>query len=218
MDADGQGGSVMKQWAEVSLPAGFTLSPPAMGGTKRTLRRAATDRRARAADEAGLAARQIADHFIAWRRPLSGDAVAVYWPIRSELDTRPLIRQLHEIGCRVGLPVVTARATPLTFRMWTPQTIMEAGAMGIDVPPAGAEEVVPRTVVAPLLAFDRRGYRLGYCGGYYDRTLAGLRDGDGVLAVGVGYAAQEVAAVPVEDHDARLDAIVTEAGVLEFGV
>ncbi|MEC8061522.1 MAG: 5-formyltetrahydrofolate cyclo-ligase, partial [Pseudomonadota bacterium] len=71
---------------------------------------------------------------------------------------------------------------------------------------------------APLLAFDRRGYRLGYGGGYYDRTLANLRDGDGVLAVGVGYAAQEVAAIPVEDHDARLDAIVTEAGVLEFGV
>ena len=106
----------------------------------------------------------------------------------------------------------------LTFRLWTPDTVMETGAMGIDAPPAGTEEVVPRTVVVPLLAFDRRGYRLGYGGGYYDRTLAGLRDGDGVLAVGVGYAAQEVAAVPVEDHDARLDAIVTEAGVLEFGV
>lgn len=189
-----------------------------MGGAKRTLRHAAAEVRARAADAAVTAAGQIADHFIAWRRPLSGDAVAVYWPIRSELDTRPLIRQLHAIGCRVGLPVVAGRAAPLTFRLWTPDTVMEPGAMGIDVPPTMAEEVVPRTVVAPLLAFDRRGYRLGYGGGYYDRTLANLRDGDGVLAVGVGYAAQEVAAVPVEDHDARLDAIVTEAGVLEFGV
>ncbi len=200
------------------MPAGFTLAPPAMGGAKRTIRHAAAGVRARAADAAVTAAGQIADHFIAWRRPLSGDAVAVYWPIRSELDTRPLIRQLHAIGCRVGLPAVAGRAAPLTFRLWTPDTVMEPGAMGIDVPPTMAEEVVPRTVVAPLLAFDRRGYRLGYGGGYYDRTLANLRDGDGVLAVGVGYAAQEVAAVPVEDHDARLDAIVTEAGVLEFGV
>ncbi|MED5337996.1 MAG: 5-formyltetrahydrofolate cyclo-ligase, partial [Pseudomonadota bacterium] len=141
----------------MSLPAGFTLAPPAMGGAKRTLRHAAAEVRARATDAAVTAAGQIADHFIAWRRPLSGDAVAVYWPIRSELDTRHLIRQLHAIGCRVGLPAVAGRASPLTFRLWTPDTVMKPGAMGIDVPPTMAEEVVPRTIVAPLLAFDRRG-------------------------------------------------------------
>ncbi len=123
---------------------------------------------------------------LAGRPPVAG-----YWPMVDELDVRPLVHRLHAQGCPIGLPVVTPRGTPLVFRAWTPEAAMVAGVYGTSHP-ACEDEVMPGVVVAPLLAFDRHGWRLGYGGGYYDRTLAKLRGEGQVLAVGVGYDAQEV--------------------------
>ncbi len=141
----------------------------------------------------------------------SGCVVSAYWPIGSEIDPRPLMSYLHEHGHPVALPVTPARGNPLVFRAWRPDDTLEAAGFGTQVPLASQPELTPRVLIVPLLAFDRAGYRLGYGGGYYDRTLARLRESDPVLAVGVAYAAQEVAAVPRDGGDQPVDWVVTEA-------
>lgn len=141
--------------------------------------------------------------------PHAGAVLAGYWPMRSEIDPRPALAAHRG---PVGLPVTPPRGRPLTFRLWTPGATLAPGAFGTLVP--GGEEIVPQVLVVPLLAFDRRMYRLGYGGGYYDRTLAALRAAGGCTAIGFAFAAQEVAEVPVEPTDERLDMIVTEAGVI----
>lgn len=194
-------------------------APINVADAKSILRSAAEARRAQAAaDDGDSAAVSIADNVLSWRRPVAGDFIGVYWPFRSEVDTRPLINQLHTAGCVIGLPVVVAKAMPLIFRQWTPDADMMADGFGVMVPGPSAAELTPRTVVTPLLAFDRLGYRLGYGGGFYDRTLAQLRADSGVLAIGVAFAAQEMETVPIDAHDIRLDAIATETEILEFGV
>jgi 5-formyltetrahydrofolate cyclo-ligase len=112
----------------------------------------------------------------------------------------------------VTVPVVQGRGLPLLFRTWQPGAAMVPGAFGALIPEAGAW-LVPRVLIVPLLAFDRRGYRLGYGGGFYDRTLVGLRAQGKVTAIGFGFAAQQVPEVPTDAHDQRLDLIVTQAGV-----
>ena len=138
-------------------------------------------------------------------KPLSG-----YMPMRTEID--PLPAMAAHVG-PVGVPVIIARATPLQFREWTPEAPMVEGAFGALVP-AGGEWIVPQVLIVPLLAWDRRGYRLGYGEGFYDRTLQGLRERGPVLAIGFGFAAQEVGVVPVDATDERLDMVVTEMGVV----
>lgn len=137
--------------------------------------------------------------------------VAGYRPIRSELDPGPAMLALAGCGYGLCLPVVVGPAQPLVFRAWTQGDPLEAGAFGVMVPVAGAV-VVPDVLLVPMLAFDGRGHRLGYGGGFYDRTIAALRAG-GVLTLGLAYAAQEVARVPDLETDAALDAVVTEEGV-----
>lgn len=194
-------------------------APQDVANVKSALRSEAEARRAQAAaDDDGSAAVRMADNVMSWRRPVAGDFIGVYWPFRSEIDTRPLIHQLHAAGCVIGLPVVTAKPAPLVFRQWTPDIGLVADRFGVLIPGPEAAELTPRTVVTPLLAFDRRGYRLGYGGGFYDRTLAKLRAEDGVLAVGVGFAGQEMDVVPTAEFDMQLDAVATEKAVLELGV
>lgn len=137
------------------------------------------------------------------------DPVAAYWPMGSEADPRPALAALHARGRMLCLPVVARRAAPLLFRRWTPDTPLVPGGFGVLVP-ADDDRVVPRALVVPLLAFDRTGCRLGYGGGYYDRTLAALRAAGPVLAVGLAFAAQEVPEVPCTVDDQRLDIIVTD--------
>ena len=137
-----------------------------------------------------------------------GSVVACAWPLPGEPDLRPLLAILHERGCVVALPETPPRGQALLFRRWAPGCVMLAGRFGTFHPDTG--EVAPGIVLVPLLAFDAAGYRLGYGGGYYDRTLAGL---PGRLAVGFGYAAQQVDRVPVGPHDMALDMVVTERGV-----
>lgn len=137
-------------------------------------------------------------------------AVSAFATIGDEIDTGPLLAALHAAGFAVGLPITGRRGTPLVFRRWTPETVMAKGRMDIPEPPADAEAVVPDLLFVPLAAFDRRGHRIGYGAGFYDRTLAALRAKKQITAVGVAYAAQEVLFVPNDDHDQPLDMIVTD--------
>ena len=141
-------------------------------------------------------------------------AVSVFWSIKDELPTHSLCAALHAAGLVVGLPVTGRMGTPLTFRRWTPDTVMVPGKMDIPEPPADAERVVPDLLFVPLAAFDRRGHRIGYGAGFYDRTLAALRAEKEVAAVGLAYAAQEVLFVPDDAHDEPLDMVVTEKDVI----
>ncbi len=144
--------------------------------------------------------------------PRADDIVAVYHPMRSELDTAPLVEALIERGVGVGLPVVEKRKAPLVFRRYEPGDALEKGAYGEKVPAAAAPAARPNIIVVPLLGFTRAGDRLGYGGGYYDRTLRSLRESEAVKAVGFAFAIQEVDALPVSPLDQRLDWIVTERG------
>ncbi|WP_424812571.1 5-formyltetrahydrofolate cyclo-ligase [Roseococcus sp. YIM B11640] len=138
--------------------------------------------------------------------PPPGALVGGFWPMGEEIDTRPTLEALLALGHGIALPVTTPRGQPLFFRRWSPGTEMAPGPFGTTHPAEG-EPVSPQWLLVPLLAFDRRGARLGYGGGYYDRTLALL---PGAIAIGVAYAAQEVPEVPTETHDVRLAAIATE--------
>lgn len=137
-----------------------------------------------------------------------------FWPIRSEIDPRPLMQSLlHEDSRRLAaLPVIVGPDRPLEFRRWRPEDVLPRGPFGTAHPDPMAATVVPDLVMVPLLAFDRRRHRLGYGGGYYDRTLRRLRQDRKLLAVGIAYAAQEVAEVPVEATDEPLDLVLTEEG------
>jgi 5-formyltetrahydrofolate cyclo-ligase len=143
-----------------------------------------------------------------------GVAVSAYWPMREEMDVKPLLRELVRLGCAVALPVVVGKGKPLVFRRWRPGMVLQSGTFGLSEPGADEPEVTPRIVFAPLLAFDRRGNRIGWGAGFYDRTLAGLRARGPVTAVGVAYAAQELADVPADAHDQPLDWIATEREIL----
>jgi len=144
-----------------------------------------------------------------------GTVVGGYWPMGDEIDPGPLLDILAGRGCVVGLPVVVARGQPLLFRQWEIGDPLEQGLHGTCHPTAKAPEVIPDLLLVPLLAFDGLGYRLGYGGGYYDRTLAVLRQHTHVTAIGVAFAAQRVEAVPRDRHDQRLDLILTEQGMVK---
>jgi 5-formyltetrahydrofolate cyclo-ligase len=141
--------------------------------------------------------------------------VAGYWPMGGEIDSLPLMEFLAGCGCRLALPVVTGPDRPLEFRRWEPGGALHKGPHGTRHPPDGAAPCRPDLVLVPLLAFDGRLYRLGYGGGYYDRTLASLRGrGAAVRAIGLAYAAQRVASVPHDDYDQRLDGVLTETDLI----
>ena len=159
-----------------------------------------------------VAAQAVRDRVLALDAVRDARCVSAFWPVGTELDTRPLMQALADRGVDIGLPVVVAKQRPLLFRRWRPGLAMAPGVHDIPVPPEEAEPVDPDVLIVPLLAFDRQGYRLGYGGGFYDRTLeAKRRAGTVVAAVGYAYAAQEFDAVPHEDFDQPLDVIVTEA-------
>lgn len=179
---------------------------------KEALRKSAKRRRAEAASGAdAAAARDLRARVLGAMAFPQDCVVSAYWPIGSEIDTRPLMQHLHEAGHALCLPVVTGPGAPLVFRAWQPGDPLEAAGFGTQVPGADKAERSPRVLLVPLLAFDRDGYRLGYGGGFYDRTLAKLRGTQEITAVGIAYGAQEVAAVPRHEGDQRLDWIVTES-------
>jgi len=171
-------------------------------------------------DALPAAERQAAAEAVAARTfplPLApGVIVSGFMPMKSEISPLPLMRKLAGQGARLALPVIAGRGKPLTMRAWTFGEPLSAGVWGIREPEPEAAEVEPDILLVPLLAFDRAGYRLGYGGGYYDRTLAHLRTRKPVVAVGLAYAAQEVPAIPTTPSDARLDLLLTERETIDF--
>ncbi len=138
------------------------------------------------------------------------NVVSAFYPYRSEIDTRTLLGKLAGEGWKTCLPVVIAAGEPLLFRRWLPGAPTVKGVMNIDCPAEDAETLEPDVLIVPLLAFDRKGYRLGYGGGFYDRTLAKLRAKKTIIAIGAAYSKQEVTQVPHAAHDQPLDFILTE--------
>ena len=175
---------------------------------KAVLRKAALARRkaAHAARPDGWAA-VLASVLADYRgRPLAG-----YMPLNSEIDPLPAMAKAAADG-PVAVPVIAGPGQPLSFARWTPGMAMREGPFGVRTPCAPLV-LTPEIVIVPLVAFDASGGRLGYGGGYYDRTLAQLRARHEVVAIGFAYAAQEIDAVPVGAQDARLDLIVTERDI-----
>jgi len=144
-------------------------------------------------------------------------AFSGYYPLGSEIDPGPLMVRLAVHGAAPALPVAASRDAPLEFRLWDPREGLEKDAFGIPAPPLWAPDVIPDLVVAPVLAFDRRGSRLGQGAGHYDRTLKNLRAARPVFVLGLAYSGQEVAELPAEPHDEPLDAILTETEYIEVG-
>ena len=170
-------------------------------------RRSAIPAAARAAG-AGAVARQGIG-FLDKKEPL---VVSGFLAIGDEIDPALLLARLSNDGCQLALPVMVGRTQPLQFRLWRPGDALRTVQWGIREPLESAPALVPDLLLVPLLAFDRRGHRLGYGGGYYDRTLAGLRQHQSPLAVGLAFDEQEVDAVPHLDYDQRLDRILTPSG------
>lgn len=143
--------------------------------------------------------------------------VSGFLPIGEELDPAPLMHRLAGEGYGLCLPVMEAKGKPLVFRAWQPGDPLEEVMWGIREPLPSARIVEPDILLSPLLAFDRDGYRLGYGGGFYDRTLAGLRSRKPVVAIGLGFNEQLVDAVPHADYDERVDWVLTPSGPLRCG-
>jgi 5-formyltetrahydrofolate cyclo-ligase len=183
---------------------------------KAELRRATLARRdALPATERAQAAETIAARtFPVAVKP--GTIVAGFMPMKSELNPLPLMRKLAAAGARLALPAVAGRGQPLIMRAWAFGAPLAAGVWGIREPEPSAPAVAPEIVILPLLAFDRSGHRIGYGAGYYDLTIAALRATQAVVAIGVAFAAQEVAAVPATPHDAPLDLVLTEREVIDL--
>ncbi|CAA7627666.1 5-formyltetrahydrofolate cyclo-ligase [Candidatus Terasakiella magnetica] len=190
------------------------LSPSSPSHSSKTALRAQCRRvRAEAAARLGPAAANALPRWAASLGKGPGARVAGYWPLGDEIDPRPLMLALHAQGCPLCLPVVLSKAEPLLFRAWSPDDALEAGPHGTQHPSPDSPCVTPDIILVPLLAFDEKGFRLGYGGGYYDRTLAALRRTGTVRAIGLAFAAQKVGQIPAEPWDQPLEAILTEAGL-----
>jgi 5-formyltetrahydrofolate cyclo-ligase len=156
--------------------------------------------------EAGEEIARLVEEIVAARPGILG----IYWPFRAEFDPRPLVEQLVAAGRSVALPVVIDKKGPLEYRAWKPGETLVAGVWDIPVPEK-REVVIPAMVLAPVVGFDRAGYRLGYGGGYFDRTLAALEPRP--FAIGVGFAVQAIETIYPQSFDIPMDVVVTEAGV-----
>ena len=143
------------------------------------------------------------------------DVVAAYWRIRDELDCQPILIRLLDSGQTVVLPVVTGPAQPLDLRVWEQGASLYEAGFGTLAPSDLAPRAAPDVVLMPLLGFDGQGTRLGYGGGYYDRTLAQMKKTPRLI--GLAFAAQELDSIPRDSHDVPLDAVITEAGIRHFG-
>jgi len=142
--------------------------------------------------------------------------VSGFSPLKTEINPIPLMRRLSDGGAQLALPVVAGKGKPLTMRAWRFGAPLDSGVWGIREPKADAPEVAPDILLVPLLAFDRQGHRIGYGAGYYDMTIGKLRAIKPVIAVGIAFAAQEIASVPVTPRDARLDLVLTEREIIDL--
>ena len=185
---------------------------------RRASRREAIARRtALSRDEYTLRSQAVCRHLAANFAQLSTRRVGFYWPIHQEPDLRPVLETwlvAGHAGFAALLPVVSAADAALVFRRWRPDAPMTVDRYGIPTPTHG-DLLSPQALLIPLAAFDAAGFRLGYGGGYFDRTLAELRPRP--LAIGIGFELSRVDSISPEPHDESLDAVITEAGVFTFG-
>jgi 5-formyltetrahydrofolate cyclo-ligase len=190
------------------------MNESALADLKARLRREALARRdALPASERARAAGIIAEREF----PLAltpGTIVSAFSPMKTEINPIPLMRRLADAGAQLALPVVAGKGKPLIMRAWSFGEPLASGIWGIREPKPEAPEVDPDVLIVPLLAFDRRGHRIGYGAGYYDMTIAALR-AKRVTAVGIAFAAQEIDAVPNTPRDACLDYVLTEREVID---
>src|SRR3954451_19292884 len=154
------------------------------------------------------ASRAIAERALALPELRDATPVGGYWPIRSEVDPRPLMEALLGRGQDVALSQILP--PHLSFRQWQPGDVLVKGGFGVREPGPDAPEVFPKALLVPLVAFDRRGGRIGYGKGHFDRAIAALEEKHPVLTIGLAYSVQEIDEVPTEPHDRLLDAIITE--------
>jgi 5-formyltetrahydrofolate cyclo-ligase len=191
-----------------------------LGDEKASLRKALSAIRKEASldVEAAHHLAQLAPELMDMFRPEAGAIVAGYWPIRTELDPRPLMQQLAAAGLTTALPATPQPGKPLIFHLWQEGDPVIEGLYGTSEPAPEAPRCEPDILLVPMLAFDNAGYRLGYGGGFYDRSLAVLRAiNPAVRAVGIAFGAQRIDLVPRGEHDARLDAVLTPEGVAVAG-
>lgn len=186
----------------------------ALDERKWALRREMRARRMTLTDaERAAASRAVAWHVLRHLPCRERPRISLFWPLAEEIDTRPLLHVLHALGAEPLLPRMQGKGRPLVFHRWSPDLPLVQGPFGVMEPPPDLPPVLPEIVLAPLLAFDRRGHRLGYGAGFYDRTFDAVEAAGGApLRVGLCFACQEVAEVPVDETDVPLDLVVTEEG------
>ena len=184
--------------------------------TKATLRTAALALR----DALPAAERQSAAEAIAARglpvEVTPATIVSGFMPMKTEINPIPLLRKVSAAGARLSLPAIAGRGKPLIMRAWDFGAPLKAGQWGIREPTADAPEVAPDVLIVPFACFDRAGHRIGYGAGYYDMTINALRAKKKIVAIGIGFAAQEIPRVPATERDARLDLVLTEREVVDF--
>ncbi len=180
---------------------------------KKVLRKAQLARRAEAFARHGIAAGEaLARHGIGFAGAYPRADISAFLAISEEIDPLPLMRRLWAEAHRVGLPVMIGKGEPLVFRQWREGEPMAEVQWGIREPLPTAPALLPDVMLVPLLAFDAKGYRLGYGGGFYDRTIAQLRASRPLITIGLAYDDLEVDAVPHDDYDERLDWVLTPSG------
>jgi 5-formyltetrahydrofolate cyclo-ligase len=188
-----------------------TTDAPDLKRTKAELRERLKTARAREAAQMPKAGAALAARFPEALLPGAGKVLSAFMPFGDEIDPSGIMARARAGGARLALPVVLGKGKPLVFRAWDFGQDCEPGVWGISCPPASAPELEPDVVIVPLLGFDHFGGRLGYGGGFYDRTLRGLRAKKPIVAVGVAFEAQRLFEVPTGPMDEPLDWIVTEA-------
>lgn len=202
--------------------ADMTQTDPTAGdglaALKVAARKAASSARKNAREVAGPgASERLAAYVVDALSPQPGSFVSGFLPIGSEIDPRPALRRLREAGCRICLPCVVAPASPLVFRVWEEDDPLVTEEFGTRAPAPEAEAVDPDILLVPMLAFDSDGFRLGYGGGFYDRSLEALRQRKRVIAAGIAYDGQRAESVPLGPHDEPLDWVITDKAAYRAG-
>ena len=185
---------------------------------KNRIRAYSKKKRALLSASATSAAADLTENFMEALTIIGDGSIAGYWPISTEFDVKPLLQKLSCAGITVSLPAVISDQKRLVFQGWSENMQLVEGPYGTLQPVGSSALIAPDIMMIPLLAFDSAGGRLGYGGGYYDRTLAELRKEKKVIAVGIAYAGQEINEVPTCSSDQRLDWIVTEANTRKVRV
>lgn len=181
---------------------------------KQAFRQQAKAVRLAAYHQTPTAGEQIAQRLLAIAKPEQA-TISAFWPLAEELDTLPLLHALHGQGHQMLLPVMLGAGKPLEFATWQPGDELKQAAFKTLEPSDEKARLAPDIMLCPLLAFDRRGYRMGYGGGFYDRSIAQLQEQGNLVTIGIAFAAQEVEEIPIGEYDMPLDMIVTEQEVIK---